>query len=798
MADTIQKRKLITSSELAKASLTHRADFSQSKVKSQSQTSLTNNIAIVSFSSPNIAEKSDIVSKSKTVLKQQSSDMLSGLSSRTSSGSLVDALSSSHKSNRFNPFNRSPANSDNSCSNTTAESENVSVASSSSLDTSLAELGLTEDYFSHPEGHLRLYTAEEIEIAIDQCKEMILKVPETSGRRKKLVKNLVDLRMKLQDIKEGPEVAEPRSKHIFGHRLRKKTSRSMKNHCDCCSNLIWGMIQVWYKCRECGFSCHSKCVNNIRRTCVMVTAKGNISYQLKICPEVGLSKQQYCCAECKSRIEITGSEEARMCDYSGLYYCSNCHWNDTLVMPARVMHNWDHTPYKVSRQAFQLLQAIFNKPLIDIQDVNPLLFNYVEELSEIRKMREDILKMKLYFLTCSKALDSKLLWKLHDRQHFVDGSRMYSMRDLMETKSGSLSAELAEIHAEFAKHIKLDCPFCQAKGFICEICNSGETLFPFDVMVSICPRCSAVFHVDCFSCVDTMCPRCKRKQSKRLASFSISMSSDEEYPDEDTHTLEVTDLIYAPNRSSSLISASRNIEDIKPPDKQENETPNATQMKARVEKRDSFTPIVSPFSSWIASQQTKKMDDLNTSKRGQLLGKQRASEGRQMSDTKPPVNQVNNNTRWGKRVPATNSIDSEVTGLHINRCVTSTKPTYQPQAPPDVIQHTTSSQFGSNARTRPDQHEQNNPTSLSDFLEYSDVTNTSSKRLSRPDVTKSREVEANNPFLTGSPVDLNSQAKREINPFLESGDEEGAYDDATNPFANDVTAYDKEKNPFCS
>lgn len=53
---------------------------------------------------------------------------------------------------------------------------------------------------------------------------------------------------------------------------------------------------------------------------------------------------------------LSGSDEARICDYSGLYYCANCHWNDSLVMPARVMHNWDHTPYKVYIVTVQYLK----------------------------------------------------------------------------------------------------------------------------------------------------------------------------------------------------------------------------------------------------------------------------------------------------------------------------------------------------------------------------------------------------------------------------------------------------------
>ena len=40
--------------------------------------------------------------------------------------------------------------------------------------------------------------------------------------------------------------------------------------------------------------------------------------------------------------------EARLCDYSGQYFCEECHWNDSVVIPARVVHNWDFSLYKVS------------------------------------------------------------------------------------------------------------------------------------------------------------------------------------------------------------------------------------------------------------------------------------------------------------------------------------------------------------------------------------------------------------------------------------------------------------------
>ncbi|MEE6528073.1 hypothetical protein FKM82_029980, partial [Ascaphus truei] len=76
--------------------------------------------------------------------------------------------------------------------------------------------------------------------------------------------------------------------------------------------------------------------------------------------------------------------EARQCDYTGQYYCSNCHWNDLAVIPARVIHNWDFELRKVSRCSMRYLALMLGRPVLKLREINPLLFNYVEELVEIR------------------------------------------------------------------------------------------------------------------------------------------------------------------------------------------------------------------------------------------------------------------------------------------------------------------------------------------------------------------------------------------------------------------------------
>ncbi|XP_076824826.1 differentially expressed in FDCP 8-like isoform X1 [Clavelina lepadiformis] len=407
---------------------------------------------------------------------------------------------------RINPFNSTCDDSEPTSSSSFATDTGIEA-----IDTSLAELGLAEDHFLLNNVYFGLSSVEEHVTAIEKCKEMILKLPENSEERKKLVNTLVHLRHELQEIKDSSNNRNA-YKDVLNHRLEKKKTSNTKLFCDCCSNAIWGMVQVWYQCKDCGYACHAKCLNSTRRTCVAARSSG--SYNLKICPEAGLSKQSYCCTECKNSIAFGGLNAALLCDYNGLYYCSNCHWNDLAITPARVVQNWDHTPQKVCRQSYQFLSRMFVRPVLDLENVNPVLFNYVEDLKEVQKMREDILKMKPYFLACSSALELRILCKLQDRQHFVETSNMYSMKDLSDIFTGLLTPHLREIHGQFVQHIKSDCVGCQAKGFICEVCNDGKVLYPFDDMVSSCPNCLAVFHSDCFSISHALCPRCTRKLIK--------------------------------------------------------------------------------------------------------------------------------------------------------------------------------------------------------------------------------------------------------------------------------------------
>ena len=142
--------------------------------------------------------------------------------------------------------------------------------------------------------------------------------------------------------------------------------------------------------------------------------------------------------------------------------------------------------FQVCRASKQFLQLMKRKAVINVNIINPMLFTFVEELrlvkvsfiidgvcvishikvcfnfnivfnKNIQKLREDILIMKTYFLSCKAALKSKLLLQLSPRQHFVDSAEIYSIQDLCDIHSGVLFEFLNTVHSNFMKHIKEEC-----------------------------------------------------------------------------------------------------------------------------------------------------------------------------------------------------------------------------------------------------------------------------------------------------------------------------------------------------
>lgn len=100
--------------------------------------------------------------------------------------------------------------------------------------------------------------------------------------------------------------------------------------------------------------------------------------------------------------------------------------------------------------------------------------------------------------------------------HWFETPDLWSMADLHSVHDGKLSITLRALLLPLVEHISI-CKRCLACGFICEICKSGQILFPFgQVNTTICSGCSACFHRACLHSPNPeTCPRCIRRAFKR-------------------------------------------------------------------------------------------------------------------------------------------------------------------------------------------------------------------------------------------------------------------------------------------
>lgn len=369
-------------------------------------------------------------------------------------------------------------------------------------------------------------TKEEIEKAINDCKELVLNSPQCSDERKWLVRYLVELRLRLEDFKDNN--GQPRIRVcIKGHHFEQQTNpTNRKQYCDHCSGVIWSIVQGSYICTDCGYLCHYKCVDHICRVCahVVMTEKG--SFEMSICPERGLAAQDYKCAECQTALTFKDSwNEPRLCDYTGLYFCATCHWNDLSAIPARVVHNWDWEKRYVSRLAFQMLTLSWTRPYIDIERINSRLFNFIAELEWVHKLRKDLEWIRRYLCACAEG--SNLLSPLFIQ--LGDVNKKYSMAHLQAINDGSLETELTELTEVCRTHIT-NCALCSGKGYICEVCKNNEILYPFDSGALMCDKCNSMFHRGCWLLKGEKCIKCLRLVERKKVTNDSETDS--------THTLE--------------------------------------------------------------------------------------------------------------------------------------------------------------------------------------------------------------------------------------------------------------------
>ncbi|XP_034050640.1 pleckstrin homology domain-containing family M member 1 isoform X2 [Thalassophryne amazonica] len=200
---------------------------------------------------------------------------------------------------------------------------------------------------------------------------------------------------------------------------------------------------------------------------------------------------------------------ARLCEFSGQYYCDSCHQGDTTIIPARMVHNWDITQREVSRKALHLLAEIEHEPLLNLELLNPELVKHAEPMGQAHGLRQRLRLLGEYLLTCHSRAYKKLQSRIKQRTYLMESSHLYSVMDLRQIAEGHYVTYLETLVHYASDHV-YHCDLCTQRGFICQMCHSDDIIFPFQFdSTTRCKQCKAVFHLTC-KVPPRSCPRCVR------------------------------------------------------------------------------------------------------------------------------------------------------------------------------------------------------------------------------------------------------------------------------------------------
>ncbi|XP_047465534.1 pleckstrin homology domain-containing family M member 1 [Mugil cephalus] len=224
--------------------------------------------------------------------------------------------------------------------------------------------------------------------------------------------------------------------------------------------------------------------------------------------EKGLDTQNFKCAGCSQQIGPSHGR-ARLCEFTGQYYCDSCHHGETSIIPSRMVHNWDLTQREVSKKVLRLLAQIEQEPLLNLEQLNPELVKHAESMTQTHSLRERLRLVGDYLLTCRSGALKTLQARTGQRTYLLESSKLYSVLDLRQIAEGQYTNYLLSLVTHASNHV-FRCDLCTQRGFICQMCHSGDIIFPFQFdSTTRCKDCKAVFHLAC-KAAKSSCPRCER------------------------------------------------------------------------------------------------------------------------------------------------------------------------------------------------------------------------------------------------------------------------------------------------
>nr|CAI5864811.1 unnamed protein product [Callosobruchus analis] len=227
-----------------------------------------------------------------------------------------------------------------------------------------------------------------------------------------------------------------------------------------------------------------------------------------------IAKQNYRCAGCSMKVSSKYAARFRYCEYLGRYFCTGCHTNQLAIIPGKVLQKWDFGRYPVSTFSYRLLEQMYTDPLFHVFELNKSIAKLSKNLQICNHYRQSLYYMKDFVFSCKYAETIKHRLE-QERAYILTDPGVYSINDLVNVKKGTMKEQLAALFQTCCRHTA-ECKICLARGFICEICNANDVIFPWQMkLVARCSRCGSCYHLACWNPSKDSCRKCLRLQKKK-------------------------------------------------------------------------------------------------------------------------------------------------------------------------------------------------------------------------------------------------------------------------------------------
>lgn len=220
------------------------------------------------------------------------------------------------------------------------------------------------------------------------------------------------------------------------------------------------------------------------------------------------------CYGCKAPLSKFFFDPPRYCGFTGHFFCSKCHSGERYYIPSQIVWNWDLEEYPINNVSYEYLRKNFEAPLVDLQAVNPELYESVPVLKDLKILRKKLFYMKDYITCCTKIgpNDKAKVFLEKIPKYYYKKFDLFSLRDFVQLSV--IVDDLMRVMDAWLSHIR-SCQLCLNMGSYCEICHSKTPIHMFQLRDSIqCEVCHGIFHKSCF-CKE-YCPKCKRRKARLI------------------------------------------------------------------------------------------------------------------------------------------------------------------------------------------------------------------------------------------------------------------------------------------